>query len=275
MLPTPTWTNYPAPLRLKGVRPVEIAMTMRDGRWRLDLDRLFDACNERTRAIFINSPSNPTGWIASREEILAIRDFARARGLWLVSDEVYNRFYYGAPDGSRSVPPSFHEVADPDERIIWIDTFSKNWAMTGWRVGWIIAPKELGQVLENLIQYNTSGVASFMQRACIAALDDGEAFLAEQVARARRGRDIVAGALAQSPRVSFAMPDGAFYLFFKVDGEPDTRAFAKRIVDEIAVGFAPGTAFGAGGEAYLRLCFARAPESLELAMERLVPWLAK
>ncbi len=275
VMPSPAWPNYPAPLRLHGVGPVAVPMTMDEGRWHLDLDRLFDACTGRTRAIFINSPGNPTGWTASCEEILAIRDFARERGLWVVGDEVYSRFYYGPPRGSRMVAPSLHEICEPGERIIWIDTFSKNWAMTGWRIGWIIAPKELGQVLENLIQYNTSGVAQFMQRAGIVALEQGEAFVQEQVARARRSRDRVAAALSGSPRVSFALPQGAFYLFFRVEGETDTRAFAKRIVDEIAVGFAPGTAFGPGGEEFLRLCFARSQESLEAAMERFVPWLEK
>lgn len=275
VVPTPAWTNYPAPLRLHGVKPVCVPMQLDEGRWRLDPERLFEACNERTRAIFINTPSNPLGWVAPEEKIRAIRDFACARGLWIVADEVYARFYYGSPRKGRPLPPSFHEVCGTDEQVIWIDTFSKNWAMTGWRVGWIIAPHALGQVLENLIQYNTSGVAHFFQRACVAAIEQGESFVEQQIARARAGLDLVSGALEAAPGVSFAKPEGAFYLFFRIEGESDTAGLAKRLVDEIAVGFAPGSAFGPGGEDHLRLCFARSADSLAEAMERLGDWLRR
>jgi len=273
VVPTPAWTNYPAPLRLHGVKPVCVPMTVSEGRWRLDLDRLFDACTDKTRAICINSPSNPLGWVARREELEAIRDFARRRGLWIMADEVYSRFYYGGAGDNRNLAPSFHDVCEHDEQVVWVDTFSKNWAMTGWRVGWVVAPVALGQVLENLIQYNTSGVPQFFQRACVTALEEGEDFVAEQVRRARQGLAIVSDALKTAPGVSFAEPEGAFYLFFKVEGEADSRALARRLVDDIAVGFAPGSAFGPGGEDHMRLCFARETASLSEAMERLVGWL--
>lgn len=131
----------------------------------------------------------------------------------------------------------------------------------------------IGQVIENLIQYNTSGVAAFHQRACIAAVEQGEPFVEEQIARARRGRAIVCDALSTAPRVRFHQPEGAFYLFFTVDGEPDTRILSRRMIDEIGVGVAPGTAFGPGGAAFMRLCFARSPASLDAAMERILNWL--
>ncbi len=145
--------------------------------------------------------------------------------------------------------------------------------MTGWRVGWLAAPPQLGQVIENLIQYSTSGVAAFMQRAAIVALDEGEDFLAGQVERARRGRDIVCSALETSPRARFAWPDGAFYLLFCVNGESDTARLGLRLVDEANIGLAPGTAFGSAGAGFMRLCFARSADGLATAMQRLVNWL--
>jgi aspartate/methionine/tyrosine aminotransferase len=274
VLCSPAWTNYPAPLRLAGVEPREVPLTFANGRWRLDLDRLFDAVTPRTRALFMNSPSNPLGTVMTGDEILAVRDFCRARGIWLLSDEVYSRFYYGPGWQAGAVAPSFLDVCDPDELFLMANTFSKNWAMTGWRVGWVMAPRAMGQVIENLIQYNTSGTAQFMQRACVTALEDGEAFLAEQVAQARRGRQIVCEALRAVPGVQFEEPQGAFYLFFRARGSDDDVAFTRRMIDEAAVGVAPGSAFGPGGEGFMRLCFARSPDSLATAMQRMTEWLS-
>jgi aspartate/methionine/tyrosine aminotransferase len=235
--------------------------------WTLDLDRLFDAVTDRTRAIFVNSPSNPTGWTATRGELETIRQFAAKRGLWIIADEVYGRFFY---KGDRAA--SFYDIADLDERILYVNTFSKNYAMTGWRIGWLSAPVELGQTIENLIQYSTSGVAAFMQRAATVALNEGDDFLEMQIARAREGRRICCSTLAATGRVRLAEPDGAFYLFFAIDGETDSRALSLRLVDEANVGVAPGTAFG-DDTGFMRICFARSAGQLEEAAGRLASWL--
>ncbi|MEZ5839730.1 MAG: pyridoxal phosphate-dependent aminotransferase [Hyphomicrobiales bacterium] len=270
VIPSPAWPNITAAVGVFGARPVEVPMVLGNAGWKLDLDQLFAACGARAKAIFLNSPCNPTGWTATREELVAILDFARQRGIWIIADEIYARFSYG-----RDRSPSFRDVAVADDRILYVNTFSKNWAMTGWRVGWLGAPKALAPTIENLIQYSTSGVAVFMQRAAIAALDQGEAFIAEQVARAATGRDIVCSALEATGQVRLQRPDGAFYLFFAIDGEPDTRKLGLRLVDEANIGLAPGTAFGAGGDGYLRLCFARSADSLSRATGRLVEWLER
>jgi aspartate/methionine/tyrosine aminotransferase len=273
ILPSPAWPNYAAPFRMAQVRPVEVMMQFDGTRWTLDLDRLFDAVTAKTKALMMNTPSNPLGRVMSEEEIIAVRDFARSRGLWIIADEVYARFYY--PDNGRNdlVPPSFLQHCDVDERIISCNTFSKNWAMTGWRVGWMIAPKSMGQAVENLVQYNTSGTTTFLQKGCLAALEHGEAFLAAQLGQARLGRDIVCNALASARGVEFARPEGAFYLFFRIEGVTDSTALTRRLIDEIGVGCAPGLAFGAAGEGFLRLCFARPRDQLEDAMHRLAGWL--
>jgi aspartate/methionine/tyrosine aminotransferase len=271
VIPTPAWPNAAAAVGLLGARPVEIPMRFGNAGWQLELDRLADAVGSRTRALFLVSPSNPTGWTASIEELRAVLTLARKKGFWIIADETYSRFWYG--EGARA--PSFLDIMEVEDRILFVNTFSKNWAMTGWRIGWIGAHPSLGQVIENLIQYATSGVAQFMQRAAVAALDRGEGFVAHQIARAREGREIVAKALAATGRCRFAMPAGAFYLFFTVEGESDTRRLAKRIVDEAAVGLAPGSAFGAGGEAFLRVCFARNGEELAAGMERVAAVLTR
>jgi aspartate/methionine/tyrosine aminotransferase len=220
----------------------------------------------------MNTPSNPLGRIMTRDEITAVRDFARRRGLWIIADEVYARFYFPSDGSNASLPPSFLDVCEPDERIVFCNTFSKNWAMTGWRVGWMIAPKPMGQVIENLVQYNTSGTTTFLQKGCVAALDYGEAFLRDQLEQARISRNIVCDALGRLPGVEFSRPEGAFYLFFRIRGESDSTALSRRLIDEARVGLAPGSAFGPGGQGFLRLCFARSPDHLAEAMRRLTRW---
>jgi aspartate/methionine/tyrosine aminotransferase len=268
IIPTPAWPNFRAALELTGARGIPLPMDFVDGRWRLDIDRLADAIQKDTRAIFINTPGNPTGWTATKEELGAILQIARERMLWIIADEVYGRFSY---DGPRAA--SFHDVAEPEDRVLYVNTLSKNWAMTGWRIGWLEAPPALGGVIENLIQYSTSGVSTFIQRGAVKAINDGDAFVEEQIARAAKGREIVTTALGSLNTVSFAMPEGAFYLFFKVDGIEDVRQLGFDAIDNAGVGLAPGTAFGPGGEAFMRLCFARSETSLTTAMDRLVGWL--
>jgi aspartate/methionine/tyrosine aminotransferase len=265
VIPTPTWPNAAAAAGVLGAKPVEVPLTFGNAGWTLDLDRVADAITSRARALFLVSPSNPTGWTASMEELRTLLMLARRHGIWVIADETYGRFWYGA--GNRA--PSFLDLMDPDDRILFVNTFSKNWAMTGWRIGWLKAHPGLGQVIENLVQYSTSGVAAFMQRGAVAALDRGEGFVAHQIARARAGKDILAGALSTNGRCRFALPDGAFYLFFRVEGEHDSRKLALRLIDEADVGLAPGTALGSGGRGFLRACFARKSEEIEIAARRL------
>ena len=146
--------------------------------------------------------------------------------------------------------------------------------MTGWRVGWIVAPPEMGQVIENLIQYSTSGVAPFLQRAAVAALEQGDLLVEENIARASRARDVLCEALLSTNRIAMRKPDGAFYAFFTVDGVDDTMATARDIVDRAAVGLAPGVAFGEGGEKFFRACFLRRLDQVEEAAGRLASYFA-
>ncbi len=268
-VPTPTWPNIEAALGIRGVKPVSVPMREVPEGWELDVDDLEASITPKTAAIFLNSPSNPTGWVASEEVLRQVLGLARKHGLWIIADEIYALFYYGTANRA----PSFYDIADEDDQIIYVNSMSKNWAMTGWRIGWISAPEALGQVLENLIQYSTSGVPMFSQRAAVSALNDGHTFLEQQVALAKEGRDCVVQGLGALNRVRIAAPQGAFYLFFSIDGVEDTRKFAMDCVRETGVGLAPGTAFGNGGENYIRLCFARQRAHLEEAIQRISVWL--
>jgi aspartate/methionine/tyrosine aminotransferase len=269
IIPSPCWPNAAAAAQVAGVRPVFVPLRFgRDG-YLLDLDRLAEAVTRKTRAIFFNSPANPSGYVASCEDLARVLALARRHGLWIVADEIYARFHWGT--GERA--PSFHDVMERDDAVLFVNTFSKNWAMTGWRMGWIEAPPSLGQILENLIQYSTSGVPVFLQRAGVVALDEGEGFVRDQVVMAKENRRTLIDALAPSQRIRFAAPGGAFYFFFAVADEPDGRALALRLVDEANIGLAPGTAFGPGAEAFVRLCFLRSPASIRTAVDRLAAWL--
>jgi aspartate/methionine/tyrosine aminotransferase len=269
ILLTPAWPNFAGAAGIGGARPVEVPLDFDGTRWTLDFDKLRAAVTPRTRAIFVNSPSNPTGWTATEDDLRAVLAIAREAGCWIIADEVYSRFVF---DGAARAP-SFFDVMDDDDRILFVNTFSKNWAMTGWRIGWLAAPEAIGNVIENLIQYSTSGVATFMQRGAVAAIDEGEWFVREQVERSRAGREIVCAGLEGSNRINFAWPDGAFYLFFRIDGVEDTASLGLKLVDEANIGLAPGSAFGAGGAPFMRLCFLRKADDLEEATRRLSAWL--
>lgn len=265
----PVWPNIAAAVAIMGGEPRLVGLDPTPGGgWRFDLDQLFVACDHRTRGIFVNSPSNPTGWVISTEEIAALLEFGRRRGLWLIADEVYGRIVYG-----NRAAPSFLAAASPQDRVIAVNSFSKSWAMTGWRLGWMVTPPELLPEFEKLIEFNTSGAPTFLQHAGIVAIRDGEPFIGQFVARCRAARDAAIEALQSCRRVEVARPEGAFYAFFRVDGMTDSLAFAKEALARTKVGLAPGIAFGPMGEGCMRLCFAREPQAVVDAIERLRPLL--
>ena len=269
LLLSPLWPNAAAAVEIMGGEPRAVVLGRReDGGFLLDLDALEQARDGRTKAIFVNSPSNPTGWVMSRAEGQALLDFARRHGLYVIADEVYARVVY---DGD--VAPSLLDLAEPEDRVVVVNSFSKTWAMTGWRLGWLVGPPEIVAVMGKLIQYNVSGAPTFIQHAAVTAVREGEDFARSMTERYRAGRALVLDALRGLNRVQVAPPDGAFYAFIKVDGVTDSVAFAKEILAKTKVGLAPGAAFGVGGEGHLRLCFAASRDRLAPALERLIPIL--
>lgn len=266
---TPVWPNCISAAESRGAEARRVPLDLENGVWRLDLDRLFAACDDRTRIIFINSPGNPTGWTMDRGQQQAVLDFARANGIWIIADEVYARIVY---DGN--VAPSFLEIAEPDDPLLVINSFSKTWAMTGWRVGWLTHPAGIGEHLTSLIEYTTAAVSEFTQIAGLAAVTQGEPFVNEMREKFRRGKDAVVPRLRTMPGVTIDEPRAAFYAFFRVAGVDDTLEYCKRLYRETNVGIAPGSAFGPEGEGWLRLCFASDVYRLSIAMDRLEQFMA-
>ncbi len=260
---TPAWPNSANAARMRGADVEEFPLDeMPEGGFRLDLDRLA-ARLAGARAVWLNSPSNPTGWTASAAELQAVLGSCRATGTWLIADEVYNRLVY---DGSRAA--SILDICTPDDRVLVVGSFSKAWAMTGFRIGWLIVPAATRDSFSELVEITHSGVAPFVQAAALAALAD-EAFVKAFRAYCAEGRRMTQEALGGLARVRWAPPPGAFYAFVGIDGLSDSLGFAMRLVAEHGVAVAPGCAFGAGGEGHLRLCFAQSPKVLGRALQRL------
>jgi aspartate aminotransferase len=266
----PVWPNAQNAIAAMGaeVRTVDL-QEKPDGGWRLGLERVIAACDATTRLIVINSPNNPTGWMATEDELRALLDHARARGIWILADEVYARITYDVP-----CAPSFMTLAEPDDPVVVVNSFSKSWSMTGWRLGWVVAPPELTVVLEKMTEFNISHPTTFVQWGGVAALDQGDAYVEGLVRRYAEAAEMVHQRLSPLPRVRLARPRSAFYAFFHVDGADDSFTYAVDLMRRAKVGLAPGVAFGAAGEGHLRLCFAASLPRLTLALDRLVPALS-
>lgn len=250
---TPLWPNLVEIPKILSAEVECIALACRDGVWQLDLDRLIAALTPDTRMLLVNSPNNPTGWTLTREEQAVILARCRRHGTWLVADDVYERLYYRE---HAACAPSFLDLAAADERVVSTNSFSKSWLMTGWRLGWIVAPPALMPDLGKLIEYNTSCSPAFVQHAGVAAITHGEPTVAHTRERFRRARDYLVGALSRMPGIEVASPAGAMYAFFHVEGLDDSLALCKRLVHEARLGLAPGRAFGPEGEGFVRWCYA-------------------
>lgn len=262
---TPIWKNLLGAVELAQAKVVQVGLQHKDGKgWTLDFDQLFDAVTPKTKALLIVTPSNPTGWMMTREEIKTVLNFARDRGLWIIADEVYHRTVYDAP---RS--PSFLEFAQEDDKLYVVNSFSKSYAMTGWRLGWLVGPAAAEEVIRDIALYDNMGPPTFTQLGAVEALRHGEPFIAQQMAAWSSNLDIVMKRFEHSRRIHMVRPPATFYAFFRVDGEPDCVAFAKRLIDEQALSIAPGCAFGKCCGGWLRMCFAVSEEKLNDALDRL------
>ncbi len=264
VLHSPAWPNVGNAVLLRQAEVVELHLTeLPDGRFSMDFDRL-DTLLQGARAFILNSPNNPTGWTATHQELETILALCRKHGTWLISDEVYSRLVY---DGSTAAP-SVLDVAEPDDRVMVANSFSKTWVMTGWRLGWLVVPEGARDAVTEIVEATHSCVAPFVQQAGLAAIGD-TATVAAFHAHCARGRALASEALAGLNGVRYAAPVGAFYAFVGVDGLTDSLDLAKKLVTRHGVGVAPGIAFGDVGEGHLRICFAQSAERMERAMGRL------
>ena len=270
----PAWPNIVEIPRILSARLDTVALDRAQGRWRLDLDKLMTALTPDTKALFLNSPNNPTGWTLPAQDRAAILARCREYGIWLITDDPYERLIFGPPSGVMGgSAPSFLPLAGDDERVISTNTFSKAWRMTGWRMGWMVLPKSLTESMGVVIEYNTSCAPDFIQSGAIAALNDGEASIAELRAELAAAKHQVVGALRQMPGVEAPEPEGGMYAFFRIEGVTDSVALAKDLIDKAGVGLAPGSAFGEEGQGWLRWCFANRPATNAAGLERLAAYL--
>ncbi|TDG06774.1 pyridoxal phosphate-dependent aminotransferase [Paraburkholderia guartelaensis] len=268
---TPLWPNLVEIPKILGATVETVSLSYGERGWTLDLDRLLAALTPETRLLMINSPNNPTGWVMTRDQQRAVLEHCRRLGIWIVADEVYERLYYG--DASERTAPSFLDLASREERLICVNSFSKAWLMTGWRLGWMVVPRTLTDDLSKLVEYNTSCAPSFVQQAGIAAVEHGEPFTRALGADLRASRDHLAAALAKLPGVDVKVPHGAMYLFFRLAGAQNSLELCKALVRDAGLGLAPGSAFGPQGEGFVRWCYACDPARLDAGVERLARYL--
>lgn len=266
---TPLWPNLVEGPKILGADVTCIALQFTAAGWTLDLDRLLDALTPPTRVLIVNSPNNPTGWTLTAAEQRTLLEHCRRLGIWLVADDAYERLYYR----NSGIAPSFLDLADPEERMVSTNTFSKAWLMTGWRLGWLVAPRALMDDLGKLVEYNTSCTPGFVQQAGIAAIASGEQVVARTRERFADAQRYLVDELNRLPRITAALAQGAMYTFFRVDGMTDSLDFCKRLVATERLGLAPGIAFGPEGEGYLRWCYASSRERLADGVSRLARFL--
>ena len=273
---TPSWPNGSAIIQMANCAPREIPYILSGGRFAIDFEALERAVTPRTRMLLYTSPSNPLGSVATEAEQEQLLEFTRRHGLWLMADEVYERLYYPAltgPAGAKGVPsgaaPSILKKATREDAVVVIQSFSKAYCMTGWRLGWMVGRKDLVGRASQLNEFTVSCASGFVQKAAETALLWGEDPLRQMVCKLRENRDFCLGVLSKVKGVTIPIPEGAFYLFVKVDGMTDSFDFCKKLLLETKVGLAPGVAFGAGGEGNVRICYASDRPILEEAMGRL------
>ncbi len=266
---TPLWPNLTGIPRILSANVERVSLSFGASGWTLDVDRLLAALAPGTRALLLNSPNNPTGWTIDRDAQRAVFDHCDRHGIWIVADDVYERLYY-EPAGCA---PSFLDFAPETARLVSTNSFSKAWMMTGFRLGWIVAPAALMPDVGKLIEFNTSCSPAFVQHAGLAAITDGEPTVAASRARFRHARDRLIADLRGLPGVQAATPQGAMYALFRIAGVNDSLAFCKRLVADAGLGLAPGSAFGPDGEGFVRWCFAASDERLAEGVARLSRFL--
>ena len=270
---TPGWPNGPSIIQMANAHPREIPYAFSNGSYTIDFDELEHAVTPRTRLLLYTSPSNPLGWVATSEDQDRLLDFTRRHGLWLMADEVYERLYYSA--SKNGAAPSILEKCTRQDAVVVIQSFSKAYCMTGWRVGWLVGREDIIARASRLTEFMVSCAPAFAQRAGETALLWGEELVRQMVTRLRENRDFCVAALEKMPGVTVPVPDGAFYLFPRMEAAADSFAFCKQLLMDTKVGLAPGVAFGEGGEGSVRICYASEQSILEEAMVRLKRFLGR
>ena len=263
LIVSPHWPNIQITYAVTGAKVNVVRQRETATGWALSADEIIAAVTPGTRSIFVNTPCNPTGWVMGREDQIKLLAHCRANNILLIADEVYHRHYYSA-----HAAPSFVEIAADDDPVVVVNGFSKAWAMTGWRVGWVVAPVEQATHWALMSECFNTGTTVFTQSACIAALEQGEAFISQLKDQYREGRQIVLDMVRDHPAIELLPPEGAFYAFMKIKGVQSSLKFAEQLLAEEDVGVAPGYTFGPGNNENIRICFALSHDRLREGLAR-------
>ncbi|MCB1684619.1 MAG: aminotransferase class I/II-fold pyridoxal phosphate-dependent enzyme [Pseudomonadales bacterium] len=261
----PVWPNIDAVFRITGAEVSYVRQRLTGNGWQLSVREIIDAVRPNTRAIFVNSPCNPTGWVMAADAQAELLAYARERKVLIIADEVYHRTVFDTVHA-----PSFLQSARDDDPLVVVNGFSKAWAMTGWRIGWVVTPLRHEILWTALSECFNTTTNVFAQLGAVAALEQGEAFVAEQQQQFKQGRDLVDAALGSHPLFDHVSPEGAFYAFPRVRGLTDSLEFVEAMLEAEDVGVAPGYTFGPGNDAHFRICFAQSPVRLQDGLNRIV-----
>lgn len=265
---SPHWPNIETTYAVTGANVITVRQRETPSGWQLTADEIIEVATPKTRSIFVNSPCNPTGWVMPREEQEKLLAFCRENDVLLIADEVYHRHFYQA-----DAAPSFIEIAEEEDPVVIVNGFSKAWAMTGWRLGWVITPKSQGTHWAIMSECFNTGSTVFAQRAGITALEQGERTVHALKQQYQQGRDLLIQKLGQHPHIDLCAPEGAFYAFPRIKGIQSSRTFAEQLLAEADVGVAPGYTFGAGNDEYIRICFALGQDRLSEGLDRIVRFI--
>jgi len=265
--PNPGFPIYESMIEYMGGRPVPIRLREERG-FRLDSEELSSMVNTRTKLIVINSPANPTGGVLTKEDLRLIADTALKNNVWILADEIYSEIVYDSRFESIAQFPEIHP------RLIILDGFSKTFAMTGWRVGYGIMPKDMAEKMARIETNINSCTTTFIQRACLAALQGPHNEVDKMIAEFKRRRDFIVEGLNRLPGFRCLLPEGAFYAFPNIEGTGlDCKVLADRLLEEVGVACLAGTCFGKYGDGFLRFSYANSIENIACALERIEKFL--
>ena len=268
LIPDPGWVSYGPMVTLAGAKPVPVGAADEDG-FVPSAETVAQAITPHTRLLMLNSPSNPGGSVYSRDAVRALADLAADHDLIVVSDEIYEKILY---DGEHVSPASLDGMF---ERTVTVHGFSKTYAMTGWRLGWLVAPTPLFREIVKVQEHTITCATAFAQKAGVAALRGPTAPLEAMVAEFRARRDLVLRELEKIDRLSAERPAGAFYVFPRIDARVDSATLCERVLKEASVAVTPGTAFGGAGEGHIRLSYAASRETIQEGVRGIGEVLAK
>ena len=270
LIPVPYWVSYPEMVKLAGGKPVFIQTNLKED-FKITPEKLRSCISKKTKALVLNSPSNPCGVVYRRKELNAIADFCVENNICCISDEIYEKIIF---DGIEHV-----SIASLSEKIkkltVTVNGFSKSYSMTGWRLGYCVAESGIAKAISNIQDHSTSNPTSFVQKAALAAFSLGPAFFDDIRRKFQERRDYIVSRLDKMSKfLSYKKPEGAFYIFVNIKKTGmDSFAFAKRLLEEKYVALIPGGPFGS--DDYVRISFATSTEKIKTGLDRIEEWVGQ